>query len=723
MIQYRIALDLSKNSPQAVITTKKGEAQSREVVFTLHNRGEEIRPELTSGARIWAKKPDGTVLYNNCTVYSDRIVYALTSQTVAAAGAVECELQILGENGEILYSPRFTMIVENILYDSSTVESADEYDTVIAATRYMHIKYAGKEPTADADMSDIPSEYIGLAVTSSSTAPTAYSSYSWYQWKGPKGEQGETGATGPKGETGATGATGPQGEKGEKGETGAAGAQGAQGEKGERGERGPQGIGITSIVKTDGTGTPGTSDTYTITFGNNEETATFTVQNGADGEQGTTGADGEDGSVWFSGTVVSGIGNNISAGVNGSRPGDYYLNTDSCNVYRATAANVWSYQTNIRGASGSGAGDMLAAQYDTNADGTVNAADVANELKSLAGGGIAGIIKRTGAGNYSVAQPGNDYAAAAHTHAEYLATSGGAMTGPLTLAGTPSAMQEATTKGYVDTAVGGVTAAGIGAVPQERTVNGKALSGDIALTAEDTGARPVSWTPDAEEVGAVPQTRTVNGKALSENITLRAEDVGARAADWTPSVADIGAVPTSRKINGNALISDITLSAFDIDAVPTYRLINGFSLKSDVYLSAHNVDAVPNARTVNGKALSGDITLAASDVGAAGVLEEIESGKTESFTIDAAALGKTYLLGNTADLTVTLPTQSAVELPVGFGFYLRRWGSGGVTVAGESETVTLNGGTAGLTLGEQYTAVVSVVKVAENAWAVNGGLA
>lgn len=71
----------------------------------------------------------------------------------------------------------------------------------------------------------------------------------------------------------------------------------------------------------------------------------------------------------------------------------------------------------------------------------------------------------------------------------------------------------------------------IGAVPTSRTINGKALSGNISLSASDVGARPSTWTPTAANVGAVPTSRTVNGKALSANITLSASDVGATTKD------------------------------------------------------------------------------------------------------------------------------------------------------------------------------------------------
>lgn len=111
------------------------------------------------------------------------------------------------------------------------------------------------------------------------------------------------------------------------------------------------------------------------------------------------------------------------------------------------------------------------------------------------------------------------------------------------------------------------------------------------------------------------------------------------------------------------------------------------------------------------------------EIGAATVLEQIDTSKTASFMVDTTASGKTFLLSNTEDLTVTLPLNNDVALPIGFGFYLRRWGTGGVVITGDGTTITLNGATDNLTLGDQFVSVVAVVKVGLDAWAVNGGLA
>ena len=85
------------------------------------------------------------------------------------------------------------------------------------------------------------------------------------------------------GVTGVTPVAGPEymlvAEKGGKGDPGAPGAPGGKGDPGERGETG---AGVQSVERTAGDGSPGTTDTYTITL-TDGSTSTFTVYNGADG--------------------------------------------------------------------------------------------------------------------------------------------------------------------------------------------------------------------------------------------------------------------------------------------------------------------------------------------------------------------------------------------------------------------------------------------------------
>ena len=98
---------------------------------------------------------------------------------------------------------------------------------------------------------------------------------------GSPGPQGEPGVPGSKGDPGDAGPTGPQGDPGDSAyEVAVAngfvgnetqwlaslvGPQGPKGETGDTGATGNDGRGITSVIRTSGTGVPGTLDTYTTT--------------------------------------------------------------------------------------------------------------------------------------------------------------------------------------------------------------------------------------------------------------------------------------------------------------------------------------------------------------------------------------------------------------------------------------------------------------------------
>ena len=74
--------------------------------------------------------------------------------------------------------------------------------------------------------------------------------------------------------------------------------------------------------------------------------------------------------------------------------------------------------------------------------------------------------------------------------------------------------------------------------------------GNVALAAENVGARPDTWMPTASDVGARPDTWMPT-----------ASDVGARPEDWVPTADDIGAVPVSGLLSKTYPIGAIYLSA------------------------------------------------------------------------------------------------------------------------------------------------------------------
>ena len=64
------------------------------------------------------------------------------------------------------------------------VKGVDYFDGDDGTNAYVHIKYSATEPTADGDMTDTPSAWMGVYSGASATAPTAYTSFNWYRING-----------------------------------------------------------------------------------------------------------------------------------------------------------------------------------------------------------------------------------------------------------------------------------------------------------------------------------------------------------------------------------------------------------------------------------------------------------------------------------------------------------------------------------------------------------
>ena len=177
---YKISLDINDHGSNVSLKAKKGDT-GRLLYITLMNGRMPYVISNECRAVFTAKKADGKILYNDCTIIGNAITYAFTPQTTSCVGRAECEIKLYGAENKLLTSARFTLLVEDTVYnEGDEVESAKE---VSALTKL-----------------------VSDATTLISTVEDKLA----------KGEL--------------------KGDKGEKGD------RGIQGEQGQRGERGPQGI-------------------------------------------------------------------------------------------------------------------------------------------------------------------------------------------------------------------------------------------------------------------------------------------------------------------------------------------------------------------------------------------------------------------------------------------------------------------------------------------------
>lgn len=241
-LEHSIILDLLRGGVQDSIEVKKGEVGSRRIIACLVNGSRPYYPDENITVQLRALKPDGTELYNGAVIDGAVATIDITSQIVSAAGTVECQLSFTDEENNLLFSPRFDIIVEECLYSDSAIESTNEYSVLTEAITSIGALET-KWSTATATAQSGKSAAAEVTVTGEGVS---------FDFTLPKGEKGDAGVSVSVGTT-ETGEAGTQVSVTNSGTAsdavlnfiiprGAQGIQGVQGIKGEKGERGEQGI-------------------------------------------------------------------------------------------------------------------------------------------------------------------------------------------------------------------------------------------------------------------------------------------------------------------------------------------------------------------------------------------------------------------------------------------------------------------------------------------------
>lgn len=83
-------------------------------------------------AKVYVRKPDGTLVYNGCSIEGDFILVKTTTQMTAASGDALVVLQMT-EGDTVLKTPVFRMRVLKTIADDEAVESSDEFGALESA--------------------------------------------------------------------------------------------------------------------------------------------------------------------------------------------------------------------------------------------------------------------------------------------------------------------------------------------------------------------------------------------------------------------------------------------------------------------------------------------------------------------------------------------------------------------------------------------------------------
>ena len=124
--KFRILLDIHEVRSQATIPVKVGDVSCK-IYITLVEGGKPYKIHENSFGVFTGKKGDDNYIFNNCIVENGIIRYDFTPQTVAAAGVLECEIRIYDEDGGVLTTPSFNIVVDERAVNDSELASASEF--------------------------------------------------------------------------------------------------------------------------------------------------------------------------------------------------------------------------------------------------------------------------------------------------------------------------------------------------------------------------------------------------------------------------------------------------------------------------------------------------------------------------------------------------------------------------------------------------------------------
>lgn len=134
---HKLSLDIMKTDPQQETTLRQGEGLSHEFHISFKQGGKPYVIEKGCSVILRAVKPDMTKVFNYCEVEDGIAVYTVTNQTTAASGMIDAQVEIVGPEGEVLYSPAFEIYVEKTVDTDGAMESGNELTLITEAVRQM----------------------------------------------------------------------------------------------------------------------------------------------------------------------------------------------------------------------------------------------------------------------------------------------------------------------------------------------------------------------------------------------------------------------------------------------------------------------------------------------------------------------------------------------------------------------------------------------------------
>lgn len=129
---YKISLDIHDHGSNVSLKAKRGDT-GRLLCITLMDGRNPYAITKDCYAVFTAKKSDGNILFNECSIIGNTICYAFTPQTTSFVGKADCEIKLYGAENKLITSARFTLMVEDTVYNEGDEVEPEKEVTALTA--------------------------------------------------------------------------------------------------------------------------------------------------------------------------------------------------------------------------------------------------------------------------------------------------------------------------------------------------------------------------------------------------------------------------------------------------------------------------------------------------------------------------------------------------------------------------------------------------------------
>lgn len=143
-----ITLDTEGGCLRYALAAKQGDKGTRFVKVKIIHNGEIVTIPESATAIVNIRKPDKNVCYNACTIEDNNVVFELTNQALASAGAAVCDIELREDDTKVLSTQSFEIFIEKSERDDKAIESSDELTAL--EKRMQNITDAAKKETKNA---------------------------------------------------------------------------------------------------------------------------------------------------------------------------------------------------------------------------------------------------------------------------------------------------------------------------------------------------------------------------------------------------------------------------------------------------------------------------------------------------------------------------------------------------------------------------------------------